>query len=129
MAVKRSLGANSRIHFGVQFKTKGVNDKVINHEFDAVVVEVCKTTGVTTAFIVESARSPQPDEIDTLLAKVETFRAWAPTSTRFKTVTEFVPVLGGRLFPEETISECINRKVSRVAPTGAGYEWVCDARL
>ncbi len=129
MTVKRSLGANTRIHFGIQFKTKDADGKVINNEYDAIVVHVCETNQETTAYIVESTRSPLTGEIDTLLAKVETFREWAPTSTRFKTVTKFVPVLGGRLFPEETISECIVRNVSRVAPTGAGYEWICDARL
>ena len=121
LAVLLSLGANTRIHFGVPFTTKDVNDKVINHEYDAIVVHVSQAT---TAYIVESASSPLPDEVDKLLTKVETFRVWAATSDHFKTVTEFVPVLGGRLFPEETIAQCIARNVSRVAPTGTGYEWI-----
>jgi hypothetical protein len=119
LVVQRSVGSNATIDPNVTFKI-GKND----FEFDAIVFES------STAYIVETARSPQPDEVEVLLSKVAAFQSWAASSDRYKAVTKFVPVLGGRHFPAETIRRCIANKVSRVVriPSGADFEWVCDER-
>jgi hypothetical protein len=130
LVVRVAVGGGATIEPDIKFKALEIGadlkptKKKIDYQCDAVVVHVCDTTKAITAFIVESARSPQKEEVSKLLRKVKAFKEWAATSDRYKAVTEFVPVLGGRYFPAETILECISRKVSRVAPSGADYEWI-----
>lgn len=121
MAVKLCLDGDARIHQNIKIESNGK----FAAQFDAVVVHG-KASKEIIAYIVENARSPQPKEVERLLEKVETFKAWAPSSELFKTVTQFVPILGGQIFSDATIEECISHKVSRVAPSGAGYEWIRD---
>jgi hypothetical protein len=127
MAVKLCLDADARIHQNIKVESNGRAAA----QYNAVVVHG-KADEEKTAYIVESARSPQPKDVERLLEKVETFKAWAPSSELFKTVTQFVPILGGQIFSDATIQECISHKVSRVAPSGAhaGYEleWIRDER-
>jgi hypothetical protein len=130
LVVNTAVGGSAMIEPNIKFKALEIGadlkptEKVLDYQFDAVVVHACDTTKAITAYIVESARSPQKEEVNELLRKVTAFKLWAATSDRFKAVTEFVPVLGGRHFPAETILECITRRVSRVAPSGADYEWI-----
>jgi hypothetical protein len=122
-AVSHALGANATFHSNIKFELDGKN-----REYDAIVLHKCEKTKELTAFIVESARSPQPGEVKLLLEKVDVFKKWAASSDRYKAVTKFVPVLGGRIFPDTTIRECIAHNISRVAPTGSDFEWIRDER-
>ena len=119
VAVSRSMEAGAVIHSNVKFELNGKH-----HKYDAIVVRAHEVTKPFVAYIVENSHSVQPGDVAWLLQRVETFKAWAATSYRYKTVATFVPVLAGRCFPEETIRECIAHNVSRVARSGESYEWI-----
>ena len=119
LAVQRSVGAR---HVTQSDAWCQLHEKY--YACNAIVIHVCDATKTSTAYIVECALSPQPAQVAELLEKVEIFKVSAATSSRFKAVTKFVPVLGADRFCEETISECIAHNVSRVASSGAGFEWI-----
>ncbi len=120
LAVQCSVGDNVTIDSNVMFVPHGAN-----HEYESTVVHDCNAS---TAYIVESARSPLPGDVAKLLERVEAFKLWAAVSYRYDAVTKFVPVLGGRHFSDDTISECIAHNVSRVVSAGADLEWIRDKR-
>ena len=119
VVVSRTVGTSAVIHSNVKFELNGKH-----HKYDAIVVRAHDVTKPSVAYIVENSLSLQPGDVAWLLQRVETFKAWAATSYHYKTIAAFLPVLAGRCFPEETIRECIAHNVSRVAPSGDGYEWI-----
>ena len=119
LAVQHSVVGKTLIRSNVMFELNGTH-----HEYDTIVIHDCAATKTSTAYIVESARSPQPEDVAKLLQRTETYKMWAGTPND-KTVAKFVPVLGGRHISAETIRECIARNVLRVTLSGTDYETVC----
>ena len=94
-------------------------------EIDGVVHSKQAGSPNATAYVVETAYSPQPRKIQQLLEKVEMLKKSAQSkSSHFHNCTSFVPVLGGRSWSEETTAMCkaYNPPIWRVKPSGASYQ-------
>ena len=119
-AIETALGADAHTHHNVKVVGNDLRDLA---EYDGVVVHSLKEGFPdATAYIVESAFSPQEGKVAKLLKKVEIFKLWAPSSSpHFRNCVAFVPVLGGRNWSQATRDLCAAKKVSTVTPTGAGY--------
>jgi len=118
-SVQRHLGGSAHRHLNVIFED-GNNNRVM--EVDSVVVHVGgRDVANSAAYVVESAQSPKPREVDVLLKKVEKFKELPPTHVHFKSCSTFVPVLAGRNWPAETLSLCRSKGVWTVSPSGGGY--------
>jgi hypothetical protein len=122
VAVQRTFcPIGSKIHRNIVFKRP--DGKIDDFELDAVIIHEGQGSDGSTAFIVESSRSPKPSEVSTLLSKVEKLKSAAASSHQlFRTVTRMVPVLAGRHWDEEVVRACEAAGVIRVFPAGTNYE-------
>ena len=113
VAVKNMLGINASIHPNVMFKDAAGKTTM---ELDAVVVDA------GAAYIVESAYSPQINEVNVLKDKVSKFKAMSKFHKHFRNVTKVVPVLAGRNWAIDTVKAATAAKQWRVLPSAAGYQ-------
>ena len=94
-------------------------------EIDAVIHSKKVGSSNATAYVMETAYSPQPKKLKQLLDKVEMFKESAQSkSSHFHNCTTFIPVLGGKFWSEEVTAMCKakNPPIWRVKPSGASYQ-------
>ena len=119
LAVKNVLGQNAHEHYNVITKKDDDNTK---NEYDGVVVHKGgETIANSEVYIIECAYSPTPEKVEKLLAKVESAKSSLPSQLHFATTSNFIPVLGGRLFTKEVDNICKAKKIWQVKPSGGGY--------
>ena len=99
-------------------------EKIPIMELDTVVHVGGETIRDSTAYVIESAYSPQPKEVQVLIDKVAKFTALAKTDPHYQTVTKVVPVLAGHQWPDATVKAASAAKVWRVLPSGSGHQIV-----
>ena len=127
-AVVKDIGKGAHVHVYRNVKFTDEKTKKDLAELDRVVVD--ESVPVPVAYVVESAFSPQVKDVQLLLDKVELFRSRAPSSSDFRSVGTAVPVLGGRMWSEEVIQECVAKSgafggmgtILRVQPSGNDFE-------
>ena len=122
-AVKNLLGSSCHLHFNVKFTNEVTKKDIL--ELDSVVVHAGgENIQDSEAYVIECQLRPPLAKVQKLLKNVELFKQLAPTHPHFKSVTKFVPVLGGRLWDNEIIKLCNEKKVWRIEPSGNAYRVV-----
>lgn len=94
-------------------------------EIDGVVHSKQVGSPNATAYVVETAYSPQPCKIQQLLEEVEMLKKSAQSkSIQFHNCTSFVPVFCVKFWSEENTAICkaYNPPIWRVKPSGASYQ-------
>ena len=114
LALVDYAGGNSHVHRNTIFKDENDKDKA---EIDRIVVVHTGGEDVphSVAYILESATSPQVMDVELLLDKVKVFQLHAPSLPHFRSVETIFPVLGGKLWSDETIQACKARSETCVS--------------
>ena len=123
LAVQEHIGLNAHIHSNVTL----IDGAKCRAELDAVVVhQGGEDVARSSAYIIESALSPQDYDVSKVLAKVELFERAAPSLPHFRSVyrQKIFPVLAGKNWSEKTLAACnaSPRPLLRVSPSGQGYQ-------
>jgi hypothetical protein len=123
LAVQEHIGLNAHIHSNVTL----MDGAVCKAELDAVVVHRGgEDVARSSAYIIESALSPQDYDVSKVLDKVELFKKAAPSLPHFRAVDKdkIFPVLAGKNWSVKTLATCKASPLPiwRVSPSGKGYQ-------
>ena len=119
--VRRIQGTDA-VHLHLNYMEKDAKGMPLI-EIDGLIVD--ESTHQPTVYVMECATSPQPNQVEKLLANVEKLKLMGTMpSSPFHHCTTFIPVLGGRKWSSETEDKCKahNPPIWRVKPSGALYE-------
>ena len=117
LAVQSHLGSKAHCHFDVKtYKDNGM----IEHQFDGVVHHGGENVPDSGVYVIECAYSPTEEKVNQLLSKCDRAKTSLPKVLHFKSVSKFVPVLGGRLFHKDVEELCRAKGIWRVVPNGQG---------
>jgi hypothetical protein len=108
---------NSHMHHNYKI----INNGNIQAEFDGLVHIGGANIQNSKVYLIESQYNPPLTKFDSILKKVEMFKAHIPHSEHFKTVTDVQCVLGGRVWDPKVIARCQENNIWRVVPNGIRY--------
>lgn len=131
LALVKDIGEGTHVHRNVKFMDRSTKKDIA--EINNVVIQKgVDNVSNSVAYIVEYALSPQKKDVQRLLDTLDVFKTHAHSSPHFISVMEVVPVLGGKMWSEEVVQECIAvnktrvqqgfRPILRVHPSGNDFK-------